>query len=254
MKSDMKNVLEKAFAAPKPKRKMEFIKSLEPPKISLFTFMLQQVSYIRKMVWVVSALISAGAFLCVDYIGRDCVWVISSMMPFIALCGITENARSKTYGMAELEQASRFSLKSVVLARMGIMSFLHLIIFLALIPFVGSKLISIEAENGILQTVQETIWNTEGVYLRTTIYLFVPYLLTSVLCLMVVRKMQGKELNYVCMGISVGVSLLNFILKANIPMLYEEKGFIWWCAFGIYLGAVLCGEYQKIICQAEEFV
>ena len=88
---------------------------------------------------------------CVDYIGKDSVWVISSMLPLIALCAVTESARSKTYGMAELEQASRFSLKSVMLARMGIMSFLHFIIFITLIPFVGKKIISISMGNRMLQ-------------------------------------------------------------------------------------------------------
>lgn len=247
-------ILEEAFTAPEPEKKTEFIKKAQLPKLSTFAFMLQQVFYIRKITWLISFFISVCAFLCADAIGKDCVWIISSMVPLLAVCSITESARSKTYGMAELEQASRFSLKSVMLARMGIMSFLHLIIFAVLIPFAGSRMRRMEAGNGMLTIVQDSIWRIEGTGLGVSIYLFVPYLLTSVLCLMTVRKMQGKEINYVCMGISVGVGLINFILKASLPAMYEEKAVIWWFGVGIYLGIVLCGEYRKMVGITEEFI
>lgn len=251
---DLKSILEKAIPTPEPKKKTEFIKNAELPKLNIVAFMLQQVFYIRKMTWLISFLISVCAFLCVDYIGKDSVWVISSMLPLIALCAVTESARSKTYGMAELEQASRFSLKSVMLARMGIMSFLHFIIFITLIPFVGKKIISISMGNRMLQLVQENVWNQEGIYVRISVYLFVPYLLTSVLCLIAVRRMQGKELNYVCMGLSVGVGFLNFLLKANIPGIYEEKRVIWWFVFCIFLGTLYLVECRKVIYQSEKYV
>ena len=250
---ELKKILEKALSAPEPKKKAEFIKSVEVPKLSILGFMLQQICYVRKMTWFISFFVSACAFLCVNYIGKDSVWVISSMMPVIALCAVTESARSKTYGMAELEQASRFSLKSVMFARMGIMSFLHLIIFITLIPLVGKKMISMSTGISMLQIVQENAWNPEGIYARISVYLFVPYLLTSVLCLIAVRKMHGKELNYICMGIAVGVGFLNVLLKANIPGFYEEKKVIWWFVIAIYLGAVLWKEYGKVMYQWEEF-
>ena len=249
-----KFILEEAFAVPEPEKKTEFIKKAQLPKLSTFAFMLQQVFYIRKITWLISFFISVCAFLCADAIGKDCVWIISSMVPLLAVCSITESARSKTYGMAELEQASRFSLKSVMLARMGIMSFLHLIIFVVLVPFAGNRMRRMEAGNGMLQIVQESIWRIGGTGLGVSIYLFVPYLLTSVLCLMTVRKMQGKEVNYVCMGISVGMGLINFILKASLPAMYEEKAVIWWYIAGIYFTARLWEECRKMIKQTEEFV
>ena len=52
---------------------------------------------------------------------KDVLWIISALIPFIAMSILTENARSGIYLMAELEMAARFSLKSVILARMEIL-------------------------------------------------------------------------------------------------------------------------------------
>ena len=60
-------------------------------------------------------------------------------------------------------------------------------------------------------------------------------------------------MNYICMGIAVGVGFLNVLLKANIPGFYEEKKVIWWFVIAIYLGAVLWKEYGKVMYQWEEF-
>lgn len=238
MKSDMKKMLEEAFAAPQPKRKKEFLKKAGKSQISNLSFLLLQISYIRKRVFIVSAFISALALMSVDYAGSDCIWVVSAMMPFVALCAVTENARSATYGMAELEMASRFSLKSIILARLSVIGLLHFTILGVLIFFVGKSV-------GVLSGMG-------AVYLRTSVYLFVPYLLTSVLGLVATRRFHGKETIYMCMGISVMVSCLNFILKANIPVLYEEKQFLWWCVFLIYLVVKAGSEYKKAIYQTED--
>ena len=40
------------------------------------------------------------------------------LLPFVALLAVTEGTRSAVYGMEELELATRFSLKSVLLARL----------------------------------------------------------------------------------------------------------------------------------------
>lgn len=251
---EIKSILEKALSAPQPRNKAKFIKSAEPPKLNTFAFMIQQVSYIRKITWIVTFFICICAFLCVAYIEKDYVWVISSLTPLLAVSSITETIRSKTYGMAELEQASRFSLKSVLLARMGIMSFVHLIIFIVLIPWIEYGKGFVEEKSELIPILQERIVMTESFRIQNSVYLFVPYLLTSVLCLITVRKMQGKEVNYVCMGISVGVSLLNLIGKANISVIYEGNNLIWWWIAAVYLGVVLWKESRKSICEVEKFV
>lgn len=232
MNSDMKKVLEEAFAAPEPKRKKEFLKKTGQPPIGTFSFMKLQISYIRKRVWFVSVLVLVLAIASDDFVGKDGIWVMSAMMPFIALCMITESARSETYGMAELELASRFSLKSIMLARLGIIGIAHLAVFCILIPFAR--------KSTLIPCVQ------------LGIYLLVPYLLTSILGLIAVRRVHGKEAIYICVGISVMVSYLNILIKESIPQLYEGKQLIWWVAVLIYLVIKVCSEYKKMIYRMEE--
>ena len=66
----IKSILEKALSTPQPRNKAEFIKSAEPPKLNTFAFMIQQVSYIRKISWIVIFFICICAFLCVVYIEK----------------------------------------------------------------------------------------------------------------------------------------------------------------------------------------
>jgi len=232
MKSDVKKVLEMAFETPEPKRKTEFLKNIEQPRISTFSILLTQISYIRKRVWFISAVIMACAIMSIRYVGQDCIWAVSAMMPFIALCVVTENARSKTYGMSELEMASRFSFRSITLARLGAIGFVHLLIFSVLVFVVDSKVLLS--------------------FLQVGIYLLTPYLLTAVLGLMAVRKMHGKDVLYGCVSIAVMVSFLSMILRANIPQMYAEKYFIWWCVFAVYLMVKVGNECKMMIFQTEE--
>lgn len=231
MKTDIKTVLEEAFAAPKPTRKKEFLKTMKQPRICTFTCLLSQISYIRKRVWLVSFLLLATAVWSVGYVGADCIHIISALIPFIALCTVTESARSTAYGMTELEMASRFSIKSIMLARLGAIGMLHLFILCILIPFVAKT--------------------TMFSYLQVGVYLSVPYFIVSVLGLMAVRKLRGKEAFYVSIGISVIASYLNLLGKDSFPGLYEEKRFIWWCAAFLYLIGKACSEYKQAIHPAE---
>lgn len=234
MKSEMKISLQEVLEAPEPKRKKEFLRNIEKPQLSTYSFMLQQVSYIRKRVWILSAMISALAIFCAGYVGEEAIWIISSMMPFIALCAITESTRSATYGMAELEMASRFSLKSIVLARLGTIGILHLAVFCIVVPFVGNSALVPFAHTGL--------------------YLLVPYLLSSVLGLWAVRRFQEIDATYLCMMTSSIVCVLNIALKTMIEGYYRERKLIWWVIAGIYLMYKTWNEYKKTISKTEELV
>ncbi len=234
MKPEIRKALQEAYEAPKPQHKKEFIRMLEKPQLSTYSFMLQQISYIRKRVWILSILISALAVVSISYVGKEAIWMIASMMPFIALCAITESARSVTYGMAELEMSSRFSLKSIVLARLVIIGVSHLMVFCILVALIG--------KNAVIPLT------------RTGLYLLVPYLLSSVLGLWAVRRFQDIDATYLCMVTSSIVCVLNIALKTMIEGFYEEQKFVWWVIAGIYLMYKVCNEYKKTISQTEELV
>lgn len=254
IKSISKDAWKEAFSAPTPQRKKEFLEYLEKEtahranmqvskaqqantakaSIGIGSFILSQIAYIRKRVYLASLLILALAVRVADYAGTNSVWAVAAMMPFIALCMVTESTRSETYGMAELEMASRFSIKTIMLARFGTIGFMHMILFCILIPVVRhSALIS---------------------FIHVGIYLLVPYLAASVLEFAAVRHFRGKEAISVCMVISVMVSVINTILKELLLILFGSKQFVIWLILAVYLTGRTVVEYRKMIYQAEEWI
>lgn len=237
MQADRKRALQDAFAAPEPVDKKRFLKSIPSQQISHVEFMLQQIRYIRKRILLMSGVIFGIVLLSIhftEFIEKDVLWVISAMMPFLALTIVTEQERSVVYGMEELEMASRFSLKSVVFARMGIIGMFHFLVVCLLIPF--------------------SFYNSTYTFLQTGVYMIVPYLLTTLLGLMVVRKMRGKESVYLCMGIAVAVSGA-YIILSNHCIFWFKGEYLWgWIIVLVVLVWAVVMEECKIMKQTEESI
>ena len=234
MKQDMKQALKDAFEAPEPVGKQAFFKTIRPLNISQLTFLRIQAAFIPKPVWLLSVFLFGGALAGAVFLHQDTLWIISSLVPFAALTAVTANARSRVYNMEELELASRFSLKSVVLARMGIMGLLHLVLLSLLIP-----LSSIHGAATVLQAGA---------------YLLVPYLLTTVTGLWIIRKTRGKETIYGCGAAAAVISGLNLISRTAQPLLYETARLYWWIAALVILAVLTVLEAYKIIHQSEELI
>lgn len=225
MNKKLKNEIAKAFNAPAPSRKTSFIRSMPRPHISTKVFILSQIPFIKKSVWLLSSLILLPAVWGAYFTNENTVWVVSAFIPFLALLLITESAKSATYGMNELEMAARFSLKSIVLARMSILGIFNGILFGILIP------ICHVANNISL--------------IQTGIYLLVPYLLTTSTSLYLVRKFANKEVIYWCMAIAVLVSGINMILRYMADFLFQPNYLAWWGLTALLLlGFVVKELYQ----------
>jgi hypothetical protein len=232
MNKELKNALKESFEAPAPIRKKEFLRSIQKPSISIFQFVGTQTAYIRKWVWGISALIFAVALIGAEYMERDMLWCISAFMPLLALSVLTESGRSETYGMAEFELSTRFSLKSVVLARLGILGVANLALFCLLVPF--------------------AYMNNGANILQTGVYMACPYLLTAFGGLWAVRKIHGKEATYLCAGIAIAVSAGNLFVYQSFPTIYAGQGFIWWIAALILLGIGTTNQCYQMVKQTEE--
>jgi len=234
MNQKLKELLKEAYQAPVPERKQDFLRNIKYPKISYSQFILAQAVYIRKWVWVVSFAIFLVALIYGRFMDRNTLWILSSMMPFLAVSSITENIRSEVYGMTELEMASRFSLKSVVLARMEIIGMVHFIVLCF-----GT--LSGYSKDNI------TIF-------QTGVYLLVPYLLTDAFGLWVTRKLHGKEAVYTSIGLAVMVSILPRLANYAGGFIYEADIFVWWLAALIILCGITILEWKKRIERVEELL
>jgi len=234
MKKELRRALYDAFEAPESQRKKVFLNNIRQPGIGYFKFILLQASYIRKWVWGLSLAVFAVALIGGGFMEREVIWVLSALMPYLAAVSIAENVRSEVYGMAELEMASRFSLKSVVLARMGILGVFHLILLGLLVPL------------GHMHGVSTA--------LQTGVYLLVPYLLTNAGGLWLVRRIRSRETSYVCMGYAIIISAFPIVSKYTITLLYQPEAFGWWLVLLAILCVATAVEYRKTVVRTEELI
>lgn len=203
-----KEELKMAFDAPCPVRKKDFLRRLDRCEMPVYRFLLSQVGYIRKWVWCVSVLIFGISVLGLAILPGTVLWMISGLTPLLALTIISEGGRSEVYNMAELEMATRFSLRSVTLARLVILGVLNLLLLGGLLP-IG-------------------LWNDEVAPLAAILYIITPFLLSAYIGLCLVRKIRGKEGIYICGSASVGISIFLCLSHSVIPCIYREQWLAAW--------------------------
>lgn len=234
MNKQMKQRIKKAFEAPEPNRleKERFLRALPQPKISMRQFVFTQVAYIRKWTWFLSVLLLFPALLGAFYIGKNTLWVVSAFVPFLGLLAITENSRSMFYGMSEFEMSTRFSLRSIILARMGALGVLDAVIFCCMVP-----LCRMDNDFSMLQTGN---------------YLLVPYLLMVNIGLWITRRFHSKEAIYGCMGVAVLISGANAAVHFLADFIYQFSYMKWWVALSVFLIGRMIYETYCTIKQTEE--
>lgn len=232
MNKRIKKVLQTCFEAPTPQKKKDFLNRMQTPPASCLEFVCVQIAYIRKWIWGFSALVFGIALIGAEYLEKDMLWCISAFMPLLALSIITESGRSECYGMAEFELTTRFSLKNVVLARLGILGFANLVLICLLVPFAYQ--------------------NSNTSILQTSIYMLCPYLLTVFLGLWATRKVRGRGAAYLCAGIALAVSFGNITFYHSFWTFYARHNFVWWVAAFVLLAAGTANQCLKTIKQTEE--
>ncbi len=217
------------FQAPAPRRREAFLADRPRLSMSHGAFVLSQAAYIRKWVWVLSVAVFGLLVGSAARWQREALWIAAGMMPFLALLAAQEHMRSAMYNMTELELSTRFSMKSIVLARMGLLGGFHLALLFFLLPVL-------------------VLCGQEGM-LRTGVYLLVPYLLTTFLSMACARKVRGRESLYLCLGNAVMVSSLQ-VVGGNMADWYKGQLFSWWL---LALALLLAGntwEYYQAACRA----
>lgn len=234
MEQKMKKILGQGFEAPPPGKKEEFFCHAPLQAISTRTFFWMQFTYIRKWVWVFSAFLFSAALVGACILRKDILWEISAFMPILALSLVTESGRSKRYGMEELEQASRFSGKMVLLARLAILGGGNLLLGCLLVPF--------------------AFGNSSFSLAQVAVFLLCPYLLTSFLGVGVLRKVPGRDADYLCVVVAFFVSIGNDLLRQSGLGFYEDTAFGWWVFAGIFFGGGTVYQYIRMLNQREEFI
>lgn len=81
-----------------PREKKAFLKKIPVPRANMSSFILTQIFFIRKRIWAVSILIFAAAVLGTYIIDLNAVWLVSSLVPFLAMEVVTESGKSAPAG------------------------------------------------------------------------------------------------------------------------------------------------------------
>ncbi len=203
---------------PVPEGKDAFLRELRDRcghrNVSPWRFVLTQSRYIRKRVWLVSAFALAIALLKIRAAGLETIALVCAVMPFVSGLSVWESLRSRLYGMDEMEGATRFSLRGILLARTAAVGLVHVLLLLC-----ATLLLAGSAGYG---------------YAMTGALITIPYLLSSVLGMEAERTEWGRKSALPGMGISaltsLGVLLLQGMDRLYIP---DYRG--WWIAGALLL-------------------
>ena len=222
------------YQAPKPGNKQEFLRRFTEPRMTSWQFMWVQAGYIKKWIWGISVVLLILLLSCCSFFRKDILNVMASFAPFIAMSLLAESSRSYVYGMEELELATRFSLKSILLARMGILALFHLLLLSVMVLF--------------------SIGSGAGQFFLAGICILLPYFTSISIGLPLIRYFHGRESGYLCVAIAIIVSILSWYFR---EILIWQGGIQFLPTFGILLilemifGAV---ESTRLLKQSEELI
>ncbi len=236
MNGQLKQSINKAFEAPalNQQEKKRFLRTLPRPRISMLQFVLIQARYMSKSTLLFSVFLLFPALVGAYYIDKNTLWTVSALIPLLGYLAVAESTRSMMYGMSEFEMSARFSLKSVVFARMCILGLLDFSVLCCLIP-----LCCISSKIPLLQT---------------GLYLLVPYLLTVTINLWITRCFQSKEMIYGCMSTAILVGGTNVVLPFMADYVYQFSYINWWIILCILLIGKMIYEIYHTIKQTEEYL
>lgn len=216
-RKDWNYELSLAFAAPAPKAKKTFLKTIPAPILNPWGFFFTQLQYIRKRVWIFSFVILA---LCIGIvrISPDGVcWKSAALLPFLALTTATELAKSSHCNMAELEMGCKYNLSHILMARFLIFGISDLLLLSVII--------------GIVHT------QSEFYFFRTALYLITPCMITAALSLWILQKFPRQESIYLCAAATGLISILNDIGGSVDESFYAADLLPFW---GILFVSALC--------------
>lgn len=240
MNKKFKKALQTAFEAPPPTDQERFLKQLRYPKITYQEFLLNQIHYIRKRVWMASAFIVLFGWIvafqlpALQYWNPDGmkIWNISAVLPFLAMITVTEIYRSTSCHMAELEGSCRFSLPQIVMARVSILGVTNFFVLIVLFIFIHQV-----SAYSLLQIVS---------------YSMVPYLVVCSVCLWLLNRMRGSDGLYACAVTAGLVSITSIFFGGMAESFYLDTYLYGWVM--IFIGCFILIGFQmhKLIKQMEE--
>jgi len=214
MERRLKEELCSYYESPKPQRKKEFIRQFGVQKINMPYLVWMQARYISKWVWLVSVGICVIVYAATSVLDEKYISAVYGLVPFLVLISVTESTRSYRYGMEELELSARFSLKSIVMARMAMLGVGNLAVLFVIVNVLGKS---------------------AGYHV---LHILTPYFLTAGGSIYIVRTVRGNENTFFCFTLAVIVSFLQMLLPAWFKEILTPEYMQVWAVF-LVMGIVM---------------
>lgn len=227
----LKKALKWAYQPPEPEKKNTFLRRFSPPGMTTMEFLRIQAGFICRWNWLVGPCILVLSLLWALQQPRESVWFVSALIPYAAAATAAELGRSTRWGMDELELSTRFSLKAVTLARLGILGLGNLALMALLTPVIA-------------------LWG-ELSWLATGACILCPYCLAAFLSLWLARRFRGPENAYVCLCASGLVSAL-YAAADHLPRLQILLDWRLCMALTLVLALLILRECEQLLTQTEE--
>lgn len=199
------------------------------PKISYITLFKQQASFISPYLWGLQgglSLLCIGIILTFD-MKQDTliITLLSSILPLLGTIGFSEITKSFSYNMWEMEQPCLFNLKEILLIKLLIFAVIDLVVL------------------GILTAL---CWAKTGSnFVTTALYLFVPFVLSNVCYLYLLRFLRKSYSNFMHLacGLVISATIGTF---SQMPEIYEQ-GLVWVWIIVLVIGIFAMGTELYII-------
>lgn len=212
MERRLKEELVSYYEAPEPEQKTAFLRQCRVQKINYKRLIGMQARYISKWVWLASVLLCGLTYAITGSMDEKYVCAVYGLIPFLVLISVTESMRSYRYGMEELELSARFSLKSIVMARMLMLGIGNLVTLAIVLILLGNG-----TENHLLQVLT-------------------PYFLTAAGSLYILRNVRGNENTFFCFALAAAVSISQMLLPWQFDGIFTPRYAAMWavvCVVGI---------------------
>ena len=182
--SELKRLIKTAYGM-EASGKTEFLKQYQRRELNLGELLCIQMQYMGAQLTVIGGYALAMLLGTLANINMNMARIAAALSPLAALFALTGLGKSRKYGMEEIEMSSRFSLRTVKIIRLAIIGVAGLAVMLAvscmLRAVTGMSLFVSFAGAGM------------------------PYLVTTFLCMLLIRRWHSPKNIYGCAVIAAGV-------------------------------------------------
>lgn len=215
MNKRMKQQLREAMNVEVPRKgKQDFMETLRPREIGWMDFLVQQIPYIHKSIWIWALCLLGITMTGIVGHTMDHQKLIESLIPLTASIVVSQGYRAYACQMNEMEMATRFSLRSVFFARMVVIGIVYGILWIVI-------------------SLVASVWMKTD-WLLILLRILISYLFTNSLCLHIERSETGRKHRSLSLIIAMILSIGTF-LHGTYGIVMISAGTGLWMVFGLLI-------------------